>query len=58
MYVHMHHHETKRGIMKAYSNYRECSVPEAVYLILPELKRRRILPTMYFVNTNLLEKAV
>ena len=31
---------------------RECSVQEAVYHILLELKLRRIFPAVYFVNTN------
>ena len=38
--------------------YRECSVQEAVYHILPELKLSTIFPTVYFVNTNLPEERV
>ena len=52
----MHHHHTMKTIAKAYLNNRECSVQEAVYHVLPELKLRRIFPAVYFVNTNLPEE--
>ena len=39
-------------IAKAYLSNGECSVPEAVYHILAELKLQRILPAVYFVNAN------
>ena len=48
----MHHHDTMKTIAKAYLSNRECSVQEAVYHILPELKLRRIFPAVYFVNKN------
>ena len=54
----MHHHETMKTIAKAYMSSRECSVQEAVYHILPELKLRRIFPAVSFVNTNLPEERV
>ena len=57
----MHHHDTMKTIAKVYlSNLsnRECSVQEAVYHVLPELKLRRIFPAVYFVNTNLPEERV
>ena len=37
---------------KDYLSIEKCSVQEAVYHILPELKLRRIFPAVYFVNTN------
>ena len=54
----MHHHDTMKTIAKAYLSNRECSVQEAVYHILPELKLRRIFPAVYFVNTNPPEERV
>ena len=54
----MHHHGTMKKIAKAYLNSRECSVQEAVYHILPELKLRRIFPTVCFVNRHLPEERV
>ena len=47
-----------KTIAKAYLNSGECSVQEAVYHILPELKLNRIFPTVYFVNTNLPEERI
>ena len=54
----MHHHDTMKTTAKAYLNSRECSVQEAVYHILPELKLRRIFPAVGFVNTNIPEERV
>ena len=54
----MHHHDTVETIAKAYLSNQECSVQEAVYHILPELKLRKIFPAVYFVNTNLSEERV
>ena len=54
----IHHHDTMKIIAKAYLNSRECSVQEAVYYILPELKLTRIFPSAYFVNANLPEERV
>ena len=54
----MHHHDTIKTIAKAYLTNLECSVQEAVYPILPELKLRGIIPTVHFVNTNLPEERV
>ena len=54
----MHHHDTMKTIAKAYLSNRECSVQEAVYLILTEFKLRRILPAVYFVNSNLPEERI
>ena len=42
----MHHHDTMETIAKAYLSNQECSVQEAVF------KLRRIVPAVYFVNTN------
>ena len=47
----MHHHDTMKTIAKAYLS-RECSVQEAVYHILLELKLKRIFPVVYFFNAN------
>ena len=46
----VHHHDTKKTNIKGYSCNGESSVQEAVYHILPELKLRRIFPSVYFVN--------
>ena len=54
----MHHQDTMKTIAKAYLSNRECSVQEAVYHILSELKLRRIFPAFYFGNTNLPEERV
>ena len=54
----MYHPDTIKTIVKAYLRNRECSVQEAVYHILPELKLRTIFPAVYFVNTNLPEERV
>ena len=54
----MHHHDTMKTIAKAYLSNRECSVQEAVYHILPEMKLRRIFPAVDFVNTNPPEERV
>ena len=48
----MHHHDTLKTIAKTYLSNKECSVQEAVYHILPELKSKRIFPAVYFVSTN------
>ena len=42
-------------IAKPYLSNQECSMQEAVYLILPE-KLRRIFPAVYFLKTNPLEE--
>ena len=54
----MHDHDTMKTIARAYLSNRECSVQDAVYHILPELKLRRIFPAVYFVNTNLPEERI
>ena len=54
----IHHHDTMITITKAYLSNQECSVQEAVYCILPELKLRRIFLAVYFVNTNAPEDRV
>ena len=46
---------TMKTIAKAYLSNTECSVKEAVYHNLSELKLSRIFSTVYFVNTNLPE---
>ena len=54
----MHHHDTVKLSTKAYLSNQECSVQEAVYHILPELKLRRIFPVVYFVKTNTPEERI
>ena len=46
---------TMKTIAKAYLSNPECSVKEAVYHNLSELKLSRLFSTVYFVNTNLPE---
>ena len=52
----IHHRDTIKTIAKAYLSNKECSVRETVFLILAELKLRRIFPAVYFANINLSEK--
>ena len=47
-----------KTMAKACLSNRECPVQEAVYHVLPELKLRSTLPTVYFVNTNPPEERV
>ena len=54
----MHHHDTMKTIAKAYLSNRGCSLQEAVYHILPELKLRRIIPAVYFANISPPEERV
>ena len=54
----MYHHDTMKTITRAYLSNRECSVQEAIYRILPELKLKRIFPAVHLVNTNLSEERV
>ena len=54
----MDHHDTIETIAKAYLTNRECFFQEAVYHILPELKLRRIIPAVYFVNNSLPEERI
>ena len=55
----MNHHDTKETIAKVYLRNRKCFVQQVVYhIFFPELKRRRIFPAVYFVNTNLQEERV
>ena len=54
----LHHHDTMKTIAKTCLSSRGCSVQEAVYHVLPELKVRRIFPAVHFLNTNLQEERV
>ena len=49
-------YERMKAIRKAYITKRECSVQEAVYLIMPELLLRKIFPRVIFLNSSLPEK--
>ncbi|XP_057310099.1 uncharacterized protein LOC130648095 [Hydractinia symbiolongicarpus] len=48
--------EQMKLIAKVFTTKRECSVQEAVYLIMPELWLRKTFPKVVFANTNLPEK--
>ena len=52
----LHHYETMKTVSRAYLSKSECSVQEAVYDTLPELKLRRLFPAVYFVNKNVPEE--
>ena len=54
----MHRHDPIKTIAKDYLSNIECSVQEAVYHILLELKLRRVFPDIYFINSNLPEEGV
>ena len=43
-----------RTIAKVYSKKSECSVQEAVYLLVPELWLRKTFPKAIFLNSNVL----
>lgn len=45
--------EQMRFIARAFTTRRECSVQEAVYLLMPELWLRKTFPAVLFANTNL-----
>ena len=49
----IHHLDTMKIIPKTYLGNRKCSVQEAVYHILSDLKIRRIFLAVYFVNADL-----
>ena len=44
--------EQMRSISRAYQTKRECSVQEAVYLVMPELWLRKSFPCVVFANSN------
>ena len=50
--------EQMRSIARAYANKRECSVQEAVYILMPELWLRKTFPGVIFANSNLPEKHI
>ena len=47
--------EKMRAVAKAYSRKRKCSVQEAVYLLMPELWLRKVLPKVYCLYSNVPE---
>ena len=47
--------EQMRYIARAYATKRECSMLEAVYLVMSELWHINSLPTVVFANSNLRE---
>ena len=48
--------ERMKAIARAYATKRECSVQEAVFLVMPELWLRKTFPKVLFLNSNILEK--
>ena len=48
--------EKMRAVAKDYSKKRECSVQEAVYLLMPELWLRKTFSKVIFLNSNVPEK--
>ena len=44
--------EQMKSIARAYATKRECSVQEAVYLLLPELWLRKTFPGVIFANSK------
>ena len=46
-------YDKMKSIAKAHITKRECSVQEAVYLVMPELWLRKIFPCVIFLNSNL-----
>ena len=47
--------EQMRSVARAYATKRECSVQEAVYILMPELWLRKTFPGVIFANSNLTE---
>ena len=45
-----------KAIARAYATKKECSVQEAVYLVMPELWLRKTFPKVLFLNSNIPEK--
>ena len=45
-----------KAIARAYATKRECSVQEAVYLVMPETWLRKTFPKVLFLNSNMPEK--
>ena len=48
--------ERMKVIARAYATKRECSVQEAVYLVMPELWLRKTFPKVLFLNSNIPKK--
>ena len=48
--------EKTKAVARSYSTKRECSVQEAVYLVMPELWLQQTFPKMIFLNSNIPEK--
>ena len=44
--------EQTRSVARAYATKRECSVQEAVYILMPELWLRKTFPGVIFANSN------
>ena len=49
-------YEKMEAIARAYATERECSVQEAVYIVMPELWLRKIFPAAIFLNSNMPKK--
>ena len=48
--------ERMKAIARTYATKKECSVQEAVYLVMPELWLRKTFPKVLFLNSNIPEK--
>ena len=49
------HYQQVKAVARVYATKRECSIQEAVYLLMPELWLRKTFPGVFFANTNLPE---
>ena len=52
------YYEQMKTIAHAYSLKRECFLQEAVYHVIPELRLRKVFPTVDNVNSNVPDKRV
>ena len=52
------YYEQMKTIAHAYSSKRECFLQEAAYHVMPELRLRKVFPTVVNVNSNVPDKRV
>ena len=50
------HFERMKAISRAYVTKRECSVQEAIYVVMPNLGLRKTFPKVLFLNSNIPER--
>ena len=48
--------ERMKAISRAYATKRECSVQEAIYVVMPNLGLRKTFPKVLFLNSNIPER--